>query len=297
VSLEQAAGGQSAAAAARSEGAAAAAGEVPMVAVESPSATRAAGEPLLLVASGPHVIARTAADLLIGWLAEALAMRGEAHVALTGGSSARGLYMELREPGRRAAIDWTRVHLWFGDDRFVPTTDPECNSGLAQRTLLAPGGPAVPRDHVHPVPADAAMAAGEDQDWAAAAYARQILLAVPATDGVPAFDVVLLGMGSDAHILSVFPGSAALESGAPVVLGVPAPTHIAPHLPRVTLSPAVLPRARHLLVLVPGAAKAAVVAAVFGAERDPTRWPAQLAIRDNATWLLDAGSSTGLTLR
>ena len=70
-------------------------------------------------------------------------MRGEAHVALTGGSSARGLHMELREPGRRAAIDWSRIHLWFGDDRFVATVDPECNAGLAQRTLLSPGGPAV----------------------------------------------------------------------------------------------------------------------------------------------------------
>ena len=224
-------------------------------------------------------------------------MRGEAHVALTGGSSARGLYMELREPGRRAAIDWSRVHLWFGDDRFVPTSDPECNSGLAQRTLLSPGGPAVPRDHVHPVPLDAAMAAGEDQDWAAAMYARQIVDVVPAADGVPAFDVVLLGMGSDAHILSVFPGSAALEPAAPLVLGVPAPTHIAPHLPRVTLTPVVLPAARNILVLVPGAAKAPVVAVVFGDEHDPSRWPAQLAIRANATWLLDAGSGAGLPPR
>ena len=128
-------------------------------------------------------------------------------------------------------------------------------------------------------------------------YARQILEVVPAADGVPVFDVVLLGMGSDAHILSVFPGSAALKPGAPLVLGVPAPTHIAPHLPRVTLTPVVLPAARHILVLVPGAAKAPVVAAVFGDEHDPSRWPAQLAIRGNATWLLDAGSGAGLPAR
>jgi 6-phosphogluconolactonase len=114
---------------------------------------------------------------------------------------------------------------------------------------------------------------------------------------VPVFDVVLLGMGSDAHILSVFPGSAALLPHAPWALGIPAPTHIAPHLPRVTLGPAVLPAARHILVLVPGAAKAPTVAAVFGDERDPMRWPAQLAVRDTATWLLDAGSGAGLPSR
>ena len=261
------------------------------------AAADATGEPLVLVASGPRVIARTAADLLIGWLAEALAMRSEAHVALTGGSSARGLYMELRGPGRRAAIDWAHVPLWFGDDRFVATSDPECNAGLAQRSLLAPGGPAVPRDHVHPVPVDAAMAAGQDQDWAAAAYAQQIVDALPATEGVPSFDVVLLGMGSDGHILSVFPGSPALLPDAPLVLGIPAPTHIGPHLPRVTLSPAVLRAARHILVLVPGEAKAPTIAAVFGETRDPMRWPAQLALRENATWLLDAGSGAGLPAR
>jgi 6-phosphogluconolactonase len=94
--------------------------------------------------------------------------------------------------------------------------------------------------------------------------------------GWPSFDMLLLGVGADGHLLSVFPGSPALDSGE-LALGIPAPTHIEPHVERVTLNPAVIGVARQVIVVISGAEKADAVATVFGSEVDPHRWPAQLA--------------------
>jgi 6-phosphogluconolactonase len=223
-----------------------------------------------------------------------------AHVALTGGSSARGLYAALRAPDRQAAVPWSRVHLWWGDERMVPTTDPESNAGLAIRELLAAGGPPVPRGQVHAVQVAAgnpgAWAAATPGAWVAADYAEELRSVVAERDheGLPCLDVILLGVGGDGHVLSVFPDSPALAPGTPLVMAVDAPAHIAPHLARVTLSPRLLGAARHLLVMASGAAKAEVVARIVRGPRDPGRLPAQLALRPGATWLLDRGSAAGL---
>ncbi len=114
-------------------------------------------------------------------------------------------------------------------------------------------------------------------------------------NGVPSFDLLLLGMGPDGHVLSVFPDSTALMPGAPLVLPIPAPTHIGPEWPRVTLGPAVIGAARAVLLTVTGAAKAPTVVDVLGSVWDPIRLPAQLCRIDTATWLLDPDSSALLT--
>lgn len=240
--------------------------------------------PRMLIAIGPDALAATAADLLIGWGAEAIGQHGEAHVALTGGSSARGLYQQLRQPARTDALDWGRVHLWFGDDRLVPLDHPDSNAGLAQRELPT-------RATLHPIPMEDAIAAGTGPEGAAAAYAAQLASGLPARGGVRAFDVLLLGVGPDGHILSVFPGSAALDAPRSLAMAIAAPEHIGPHLPRVTIDPGYVASATHVLLTVAGAAKAAVLAEIFGGVRDPRRWPAQLALGGNATWLLDPESA------
>ena len=112
-------------------------------------------------------------------------------------------------------------------------------------------------------------------------------------DGWPAFDLMLLGVGDDGHILSVFPGSPALDA-TELALAIPAPTHIGPHLERVTLNPALVGAAVGVLVVVTGADKAATIGAIFGTDRDPRRWPAQLALRAGATWILDEAAAGGL---
>ncbi|MEJ7752615.1 MAG: 6-phosphogluconolactonase, partial [Candidatus Limnocylindrales bacterium] len=148
----------------------------------------------------------------------------------------------------------------------------------------------VPTANVHPVPTD------ETNASAAERYEAEIRAYLPLDgQGRPVFDVILLGMGPDGHILSVFPGSAALEPGVPAVMPIPAPSHVEPHVERVTLTPGVLEAARHVLVMVAGAGKAEMVRQVLEGERDPQRWPAQLAVLPQVTWLLDGESAANLS--
>ncbi|CAN5702374.1 6-phosphogluconolactonase [soil metagenome] len=253
----------------------------------------------VMVLADADALAVAAAERLMAWLTKAVESRGTAHVALTGGSSATGLYKELRRLPADA-LDWSSVHLWWGDDRYVPLDHPDSNAGTAYALLgigeVADAGVApaesvpVPVVNVHPVTTGEGGAV-----LAAERYTAEIRAHVPADEeGRPAFDLILLGMGPDGHILSVFPGSAALDPGVPAVMPIPAPSHVEPHVERVTLTPGVLPAARHILVMVTGSAKAGMVRQVLSGERDPSRWPAQLAVRPNATWLLDRASAASL---
>lgn len=247
--------------------------------------------PTILVAQGEGAVPRIAADLFVAWLGAAIGARGSAHVALTGGSSATGLYAALRDAERARAIDWTRLHAWIGDDRFVPLDHADSNGGLAIRELTDAGSGPLPRANLHVVPG------GATPEEAAAAYAASIIGTVPLRHGVPAFDLVLLGIGGDGHLLSVFPGSAALADGSPLAMGIPAPTHITPHLPRVTLSPRILAAARHVMPMAAGAGKAAILARVIDGPADPAALPAQLALLPQATWVLDPAAAAALAPR
>lgn len=249
------------------------------------------GQPRILIAAGPDALARTAADLLLATVAGAIGTRGVAHVALTGGSSASGLYRELRNRERAAALDWSRVQFWFGDDRVVPLVHPDSNAGLAIGSLLGPGGLPIPAENLHPILAGVDATSMDAAIVAAGLYAAELSAAVPYEAGVPVFDLLLLGMGPDGHVLSVFPDSQTLMAGASLVMPIPAPTHIGPPLPRVTLGPAVIGAARSVLLISGGAAKAPTVVDVMGPVWDPIRLPAQLARLDSATWLLDPDSA------
>jgi len=255
----------------------------------------------LVVVPDPEALAEQAADRIRHAIGGAVQARGVAHLALTGGSTAAGVFRALAAPPLRDAVPWRHVHLWWGDERFVPRHDPLSNVRTADQFLLSgpdgrPGIP-IPAGQVHPVPCDEALAAGRDADACAADYARELRALLPVDDaGWPVFDLVLAGIGSDGHVLSVFPGSAAFGRREWAV-GVPAPDHIEPHVARVTLNPAVIGAARAVLTMAQGTGKAAILAAIFGPQRDPLRWPAQLALRSGATWILDraaAGELTGI---
>jgi 6-phosphogluconolactonase len=253
------------------------------------------GSPRVLLASGPDALASTAADLVVAAIAGAIGLRGIAHVALTGGSSASGLYRALREPARAAALDWSRVHLWFGDDRVVGLDHPDSNAGLAMRELLGPPDAPVARGTVHPMLGGVDTSAPDAAQVAAARYTAELAI-VPSDDaGMPILDLLLLGMGPDGHVLSVFPGSRALDPGAPAVMPIPAPTHIGPSVARVTLHPAVIAAAHRVLLMVGGAAKAAVLADVLQGDPAIETYPARLARIDSATWLLDPDSAGALS--
>jgi 6-phosphogluconolactonase len=237
-------------------------------------------------------IASRALDLVVDGLRAGIARSGAAHLALTGGSSAAALFELLRSDPRGGRVDWANVHVWQGDERFVPLEHPDRNWAVAlQGWLEADGGSAARR---HPIPVDEALAAGHDEAWAAARYAEEVAASLPHRAGVPSFDVLLLGVGGDGHILSTFPGTAPVREQAVPVLPVAAPTHIEPHLPRVTLAPYLLRGARSIVVMVPGAGKAAAVAEVLGSSDGPEDLPARFAVRPTAVWLLEPGSAAEL---
>jgi 6-phosphogluconolactonase len=155
-------------------------------------------------------------------------------------------------------------------------------------------GVPVPLDNVHPFPTAEAIGRTRGAAWCATELGDELRASgIDSADGWPVFDLFFVGVGPDGHLLSVFPGSVAFDSSA-IALAVTAPTHIGPHIERVTLNPAILGVARSLLVVVYGADKAAAIGQVFGPERDPRRWPAQLARRAGATWILDEAAAAAL---
>lgn len=248
-------------------------------------------EALLVVPDAAAVATMTAERIAIA-LTAAVRRRGRADWATTGGSTAPDIYRHLIADPSRTEVPWADVHLWWGDDRFVPRDHPLSNILPVDRILLDPDdGVALPPEHVHPFRTTEAIGAGLDAAWAAAALAGELASAdVPARDGWPAFDLVVVGVGGDGHLLSVFPESPAFDSTA-WALAIPAPTHIDPQVERMTLNPAVIGAAGEVLVAASGHAKAPVLRDIFGAAADPRRWPAQLARRPGATWILDEAAA------
>jgi 6-phosphogluconolactonase len=148
--------------------------------------------------------------------------------------------------------------------------------------------------NVHQIPMSEAIGENRGAAWAAARYELELrAAALDEKNSWPVFDLILLGIGPDGHLLSVFPGSDTFDR-AEWVLPVPAPTHIEPHVTRVTLNPAVLDVARAIVVVAHGASKAPILRTIFGRDIDPRQWPAQLARRENATWFLDEAAAAQL---
>jgi 6-phosphogluconolactonase len=264
-------------------------------------------EPEIVVARDANDAAGRAARHIADTLVEAIDRRGgRADWATTGGSTPVGIYRALVASGIGESMPWDRIHTWWGDDRFVPADHPLSNVRPFDDVLLRGGGwesvhsddrrqrIRIPIRNVHPFPTGEAIGAGRSADDCADDYATELRDAhLRESDGWPIFDLLLLGIGGDGHLLSVFPGSAAFAADG-LAIGVPAPTHIEPHVARVTLNPAVVTAARRVLVVVNGAAKADVLGRVFGSTRDPNVLPAQLARRDGATWIVDEAAAANL---
>lgn len=268
--------------------------------------------PELRILKTPEAVAGAAAGEIARLLVAAIAGRGVAHWATTGGSAAPGIYRELRVAPLRDLVAWDRVHVWWGDDRLVPADHPLSNVLPLEQVLLDSGGDEtgsgatsadvdaagagvrIPAANLHAVPVAAAIAHGGGGTWAAERYAEALRASGPAADatGTPVFDVVVLGVGPDGHVLSVFPDSAVWDEPG-VCAAVPAPTHVEPHVPRVTLHPRVLAAARRVLVVSTGASKADVLARAWTGD-DVRDLPVRATRAANAVWLLDEAAAAGL---
>jgi len=251
-------------------------------------------EPNLVVVPDAAAAGPAAAAVVVDVLARAAAARGRADLSTTGGSTPAAIYRALAAPPLREQMPWARTHVWWGDDRFVPREHELSNVKPLDDALLRDGAAPLPAANVHPFPVARTLATGEDEAWCAAEYATELHASeIALDDGWPVFDLVLIGVGPDGHILSVFPGSSALDSRSWAV-AVPAPRHIEPQVPRVTLNPRIVTVAREVLAVATGENKAAVLKEVLEGERDEARLPAQLARRDHATWILDAAAASAL---
>ena len=222
-------------------------------------------------------VARRAAEHVRRALARAREERGVAHIALSGGTTP-GLTYELLGAEPDALSD---THVWFADERCVPPDDEESNYLLAERTLLGPAR--IPAERVHRMQGELGPKQG------AAAYAQELAGVVPGANGEagggpPVLDVVVLGIGPDGHVASLFPGAATLDAGEQaVVLGVSDSPKPPPE--RITLSLAVLRAARGCLLLATGASKSDAVSAMLG---EPTpHVPASLLRRERLTAIVD----------
>jgi 6-phosphogluconolactonase len=242
----------------------------------------------VLVHRDATLLARAVADRLVTRIVDGQSARGHAHMVLTGGGIGTAVLAELAASPARDAIDWAHIHVWWGDERFVPAGDPERNDVGARAALLdlVP----IPAAHVHAMPSSDGPD-GDDPEAAAARYARELEEASRPEDHgpVPAFDVLMLGVGEEGHVASLFPGMPALFDERAVV-GV----HGSPKPPptRLTLTFASIRSAHEVWLIAAGAAKAAAVnMALSGA--GPVEIPAAgVHGRQRTLWLLDEAAAS-----
>lgn len=228
-----------------------------------------------------------AGDRLVSAIESAIQARGRALIVLTGGGTGIGLLKHVGDNDEK--IDWTKVHLFWGDERYVPADDDERNEKQAREALIDRID--IPAANVHPMAASDGEFA-EDLDAAAVAYQRLLAANAEAGGLAPSFDVHLLGMGPEGHINSLFPDTPAVRETARQVVGVqnspkPPPQRITLTLPAVQCS-------REVWLVASGEGKADAVAAAIGGA-DPVSVPAAGAVGREATvWLLDEAAASKL---
>ncbi|MFH8796299.1 6-phosphogluconolactonase [Streptomyces sp. NPDC017941] len=245
--------------------------------------------PQLVVHRDKELMARAAAARLITRIVDAQSARGSASVVLTGGRNGNGLLAALSSAPARDAVDWSRLDLWWGDERFLPDGDPERNHTQAREALLD----SVPLDpaRVHPMPASDGL---HEADAAAESYAAELAEAAGPEDHgpVPTFDVLMLGVGPDTHVASLFPESPAVRETERTVVGV----HGAPKPPptRVSLTLPAIRSAREVWLLAAGEDKAKAAAIALSGAGEVQAPAAGAYGRARTLWLLDAAAASQL---
>jgi len=231
-----------------------------------------------------------AAALAADFARWAAATPGTLNVALSGGRTPERLFAELAREKFRT-MPWERLRFFWVDERWVSHDSPDSNFGNAYRILFSPIGfpPAALHSMTGPVPSGADW---RDVQAASAAYSRLLRAKLPlSADGVPIFDLVLLGMGADGHTASLFPGGVLDAPDAPCS----ATRHPATDVPRLTLTLPVINHAQQVVFLVTGADKAAALRAVRSPQSGGGRLPAGEVAPSAApvAWYLNAAAAGG----
>jgi 6-phosphogluconolactonase len=202
-----------------------------------------------------HRVAQWVTDL-------ACATPGNFAIALSGGSTPKRLYQLFAASPLREAMPWKRIHLFWGDDRFVPRNDPNSNYGMAQDAMIA--HVPIPLGNIHGIPSAGSLTeAAQQYEHELKAYYGSATLD-PAR---PLFDVVLLGMGPDGHTASLFPGKPALDEQHRWVVEVPEPG-LTPFVPRISLTYPALDSAKSLAFVAAGADKTTMMGRVLAGEKE-----------------------------
>jgi len=240
-----------------------------------------------MVKAHPEELARAGAEIFCRSAQTAVAQRGRFTVAISGGNTPRLMHHLLATNPYRSRIPWRRTHIFWVDERMVPAHHPDSNFGTACKDFL--GHVPLPAENIYPMPTNP----GPDQG--ALQYQRQLkAFFTPPPGRYPVFDLISLGLGSDGHVASLFPGHPFAETGDAWVIGVKGGN---PDLARLTLTFPVLDSAVELFFLVSGKEKAAVIKTIF---EDPSAGLPVQNIRPlnrNLTWLLDCAAASLLPER
>lgn len=235
------------------------------------------------IVADPAELAHAAAERFIAATSAAVASRGIAFVALSGGSTPKAMGNLLAQPAYGARVPWDNVHVFWGDERWVPLDSPESNAGEAKRAFLDLVG--IPAANVHPF-----LTTGVDPDSSASAY--ESLIRATLDGDPPVFDLIFLGMGDDGHTASLFPGTAAIHEQSALVVA-----HFVDKLnvTRLTMTPPLLNAARDVVFLAAGAGKASKLSEVLDGTIDVDTLPSQV-IRPagGPDWLVDLAAIANL---
>lgn len=256
-----------------------------MNAVTSPNPVRIF--PGVRIYADAHAVCTAAAQEWMRLAQESIALRGAFHVALSGGNTPRGLYERLAEPDYAFRPEWNRTFMYFGDERAVPPDHEQSNYRMVKQALF---------DKILIPPAQILRMEAERSDLKKVAmeYSRMMAMSLPqANNGMPQFDLLLLGLGDDGHVASLFPGTEALLEPRKLVV----PVH-AEHLDswRLSLTFPVINHARRVMLLVCGGSKAPMVRRALrelpGAEPLPVQ--RVMPISGKLDWRLDQAAAAQL---
>ena len=234
-------------------------------------------KPEIIICQNLSELNRKAAEEFIALAGAANARRGRFTVALSGGSTPKALYALLASAEYRNRLDWSRVHLFWGDERCVPPDHPESNFRMVQESLLSKVE--IPRENIH------RMAGEKNPQAAAADYENALRRFFNSSHADPRFDLIYLGLGEDGHTASLFPGSAALSENQRWVT-IDYVERLQAH--RLTLTLPVINAAAQITFLVSGKSKRAIVKQLLGADVDSSILPAaKVSPTDGRlTWLI-----------